>query len=112
MIKHLIYQSEEGAIVAVRDDIAFQSKLNFDFVKRKVVIMDFYVECDCKRSNLGVRGVAVISNKPYAAIRGYCPDCGKAYHETEPWTLELNQNQADEEISADDILNTNKHSGT
>lgn len=107
MIKHLIYKSEEGAIIAILRQITFETKLDFHFVKKKVVIMDHHVQCNCdKPSMTGVRGVAVIGNQPYAAIRGYCPNCGKDYHEDEPFSSEYNQNVPDEKIDFNYIFNS------
>ena len=107
MIKHLIYRSEEAAIIAILRQIAFDGKFEFNFVKKKVVIMDFHVQCDCNKPSMtGIRGVAVIGNQPFAAIRGYCPNCGKDYHEDEPFSSESNQNNSDEKIDVNYIFNS------
>ena len=107
MIKQLIYRGEEEAIIAILRQIAYEANLEFDFVKSKVVIMDHHVQCNCNTPSMtGIRGVAVIQNQPYAAIRGYCPNCGEGYHKDEPFSSESNQESPNEKADYKYLFNS------
>lgn len=93
MLPHeeFIYRDEESAVIAVRLAIAAECGLDTLFVKNMIIHMDHEVLCHCKKSLSGVRGVCTIENKPYAAVRGFCANCGQGFYENESFVIKFNQ---------------------
>ena len=71
-----IHISRESAEFSITQSIAIQAGVTFEFAKYKIVMMYHIAMCNCNESIAAVRGVSMISNRPYAMIRRYCKFCG------------------------------------